>query len=127
MRLIVRWLATSLALYLTVRWVPGLHPSGPLHWVLASALALGLLNALARPVVCLLRAVTKPLSCLTFGLWTLLLSLFINGLVFYAVGSLEWGFRVDGFPAAVLGALVMSVVNAVLTGVLEMCWGDRSR
>lgn len=117
MGLILRWLLTSVALLVTIHLVPGVRFAGEPVWVLAAAAALGLLNMLARPALFLVHALTFPLACLTFGLWTFVLSLFVNILVFYFVGTLGWGFRVDGFLAAALGALVMSALNVVLSAV----------
>ncbi len=127
MNLILRWLLASLALLITVHLVPGISFVGSPVWILAGALALGLLNLLARPALLLLKVLTLPLSCLTFGLWTFILSLFANILVFYFVGSLGWGFRVAGFGAAVLGAVVMSVLNTLLTGIFHFCSGRPAR
>lgn len=122
MKLILRWLLLSLGLLLTVHLVPGIALTGGPLWVLAATLALALLNLLVAPVMVLLRIVTFPLSCLTFGLWTLLLSLFVNVLLFYFVGSLGWGFRVDSFGWAAVGAIVMSGINFVLTCLFRVCW-----
>jgi putative membrane protein len=115
--LLLRYALTCAALVVTIHIVPGLSFSGGPLWVLAAALALGFLNLLARPVLFVLKLVTFPLSCLTLGLWTLGLTLFVNILVFYFVSSLGWGFRADSFWAAGLGALVMSAANAALTGL----------
>lgn len=120
MRLVLRWLLASVSLLLTVRLVPGVSFAGGSAWLLAAALALGLLNLLTRPAVLVLQVLTLPLSCLTFGLWTLVVSLFVNTLVFYFVGSLEWGFRVESFGAAAMGAVAMSVLNTVLAGLFEL-------
>lgn len=122
MKLMLRWLVLSLALLLTVHLVPGISLTGGPLWVLAATLALGLLNLLVTPVLFLLKIITLPLSCLTFGLWTLLLSLFCNVLLFYSVGSLGWGFRVESFGWAAVGAVVMSGLNFVLTGLFQLFW-----
>jgi len=127
MKLILRWILASVALLITVRVVPGLEVVGSGLWVLGAAAALGLLNLLARPAVFLFQAITLPLSCLTFGLWTFLVSFFVNVLIFYFVGSLGWGFTVRSFGAAALGALVMSVLNTVLTGLFELGRGRARR
>jgi putative membrane protein len=120
MRLLLRWALTSLALLITVHVVPGIHRVESAFLILLAALALGFLNLLARPVLFLLKIITIPISCLTFGFWALLLSLFVNTLVFYFVGTLKWGFEVDGFWAAALGALVMSLLSTILTGLFEL-------
>jgi putative membrane protein len=120
MHLLLRWLLVSLALLVTIHLVPGITPQPNVPYLLAATLALGLLNLLSRPIVLLLKLVTMPLSCLTLGLWSFGLSLFFNTLVFYFVGTLDWGFRVNGFLAAVMGAVVMSLLSTVLTGLFEL-------
>ena len=71
-----------------------------------------------------LKAVTFPLSCLTLGLWSLALSVLLNGALFLAVGHVLQGFHVKTFPAAVVGALILSGVNAV-TSALTQSSGKR--
>lgn len=120
MKLLLRWILASGALLLTVWIVDGVSLIGGPLYALPAVLALALVNLLARPIVFLLRAITLPLSCLTFGLWTFLLSLFANVLVFYFVGTMRWGLHVDSFGAALMGAVLMSVLNTVLTGLFEI-------
>ncbi len=68
---------------------------------------LGFVNA---TVGRLLKFLTFPISCLTLGIF----SLVINAALFWAVGSLGLGFQVDGFLGAFIGSLLVSAVNAVL-------------
>jgi putative membrane protein len=68
------------------------------------ALVLGLCNALVRPLLYLL---TLPLTCLTLGLFTLV----VNALVFWAATVAPVGVRVSGFDGALLGALTVSLVS----------------
>jgi putative membrane protein len=110
----------SVALLITVKIVPGMAlTSHPWDVVFATAL-LALLNALALPFVILVNLATFPLSCLTLGLWTLIVSLLVNIMIFQFVGSLGWGFKVEGFPSAAMGAVVMSVLTAVLSGLFQL-------
>ena len=81
-----------------------------------------MLNLLVAPLMVLLKIVTLPLSCLTFGLWTLLLSFFVNVLLFFFVGSLGWVFRVESFGWAAFGAAVMSGINFILTCLFRAFW-----
>jgi len=120
MFLLLRWLLVSLALLITIHIVPGITPEKNVLYLLAATLALGLLNLFARPVLLLLKLITMPLSCLTFGLWSLALSVFVNTLVFYFVGTLGWGFHVTGFWPALIGAIVMSLLSTILTGLFEL-------
>jgi putative membrane protein len=124
MRFLLRWVLASVALLITAWIVPGIGLAGsPWQIFLATAL-MALLNALALPFVILINLVTLPLSCLTLGLWTLMVSLLVNIAIFQFVGSLGWGFRVDGFLPAALGALVMSVLTAVLSGLFHLGRGQ---
>lgn len=83
-----------------------------------AALVLGVANAVVKPVLeFLLQALTFPLSCLTLGLWSLALSVLLNGALFYVVAHLLPGFQVRSFPAALVGALVLSGVNAVASAL----------
>ncbi|MBX3113844.1 MAG: phage holin family protein [Fimbriimonadaceae bacterium] len=58
----------------------------------------------------LLKLMTLPLNCMTFGLFALV----INAALFWAVGSMGLGFKVNGFLAAFVGSLLVSAISAVL-------------
>lgn len=86
---------------------------------LIAALVLGLVNAFIKPILeFIAQALTLPLSCLTLGLWSLILSWLLNGLMFLGVAAVLDGFNVKNFGAAMLGALAMSVVNALASGLV---------
>lgn len=110
MRMIVTWLVNAAALYVTARIVPGIviESGGAL---LLAALVIGLVNAVVKPLLVVL---TFPITVVTLGLFYLVL----NGLLFYLAAALTPGFALAGFWAAVLGALVMSLVGMVLHGLL---------
>ena len=85
-----------------------------------AALILGVTNALVKPVLeFVLKALTFPLSCLTLGLWSLALSILLNGFMFFAVSKALDSFEVKTFPAALIGALVLSGVNAVASALTK--------
>ncbi|MBN1460445.1 MAG: phage holin family protein [Armatimonadetes bacterium] len=119
MNLLLRWILASVALLITIHVVPGLEPTGSALAVFGATLAIALLNVLALPFLLLINIVTLPLSCLTLGLWTFLLAFLVNVAVFQFVGALGWGFRVQGFLAAAIGAIVMSILTTVLTGLFR--------
>lgn len=117
MKLILRWLITAVSLYVAVLVVPGISVEGN-AWVAFTimALVLGLVNALIRPIL-------KMLSC---GLIILTLGLFvfvINAGTFMlaswiAQNWLNVGFTVSGFPAALLGSIIVSFVSVILSSIL---------
>ena len=96
----------ALALAVASYVVPGIHADGVMPTLIA-ALVLGILNAIVRPILLLL---TLPINLLTLGLFTFV----INGMMLLLTGSLVGGFKVDGLGAAILGALVLSIVSFLL-------------
>lgn len=108
MNLLVRWGLMTLALYLTVALGVGLHmPQDGLVPLLVTAAVIGLVNAIVRPILVVL---TFPLTVITLGLFLLVVNA-VALLIAAAVTPLE----VSGFGGAVLGALILSVINLVLT------------
>jgi putative membrane protein len=76
------------------------------------ALVLGFVNAFVRPVMVVL---TFPLTVLTFGLFLFV----VNAFMLWIVGKLVPGIRVKGFGSALIGSLLLTVLNiavAVLVG-----------
>ena len=109
-RLLVVWLVNTAALVAVAYLMPSVSIAS-LPAALVGALVLGLVNAVIRPVLVLL---TLPVTVLTLGLFIFV----INGLLFWAVGSFVEGFHVAGFWAAVLGALVFSLVSWLLSALV---------
>jgi putative membrane protein len=116
MRFLLRLIVNTFALWVAVRIVPGITFTGtPLSLVLV-ALVFGVVNA---SIGLVLRIVTFPMTCLTLGLF----SLVVNGLLFWLASvvsqDLGLGYHVDGFLPAVLGALVTSITSMILTFILK--------
>jgi putative membrane protein len=110
--LIVRWLLSALALFLTARLVPGIHVTDATSLFIA-VLVLGLLNAILRPIV---NMFTGCLQILTLGLLTLI----INAAFFGLAASLVPGFEVRGFWAAFWGAIVMSILSFIFSMFVKL-------
>jgi putative membrane protein len=109
-RLLLTWVVNAVALIALPYVFSGIHVAD-FKTAMIAALVLGLINTLIRPILVLL---TLPATILTLGLFIFV----INGLLFWFVGSLDLGFRVDGFWTAVLGAVVYSVISWVLSALL---------
>lgn len=111
MKLLFRWVINAGTLLLLANYLPGIEVSG---WYAAiiTALVLGLVNAILKPVLILL---TLPVNILTLGLFTLV----INALLFWFVASFIDGFVVTGFQPAFLGALIMTLVSWLVSGLLK--------
>jgi len=113
--LLLRVVMNAGAIYLAAAIVPGLEITG-LPAALGAGLVLGLINAIVRPVLIIL---TLPATLLTLGLFLFVL----NGLCLWLTSLIVKGFEVHGFGAAVLGALLVSVVSWILNAFVS----DRGR
>ena len=119
---LIRLVISALGLLGIAKVFPGVSVNS-LGVALIAALALGLVNAFVKPILQFVaQALTLPLSCLTLGLWSLILSWLLNGLMFFAVSRAVPGFEVHGFGAAMWGALALSIINALASGLVR----DRS-
>ncbi len=115
MRLILLWLINAGTLLLIPYLLPSISVDS-FYTALITALILGLVNAIIRPVLVLL---TLPITIVTLGLFILV----INALMFWFVASFVEGFRVAGFWSAFWGAIVYGILSMVFTAVLMP--GDR--
>ena len=111
--LLLRWLVTTIALYVAVLVVPGIsfnEAQGAWRLILV-ALVFGGVNALLRPLLTLL---TCPLILLTFGLFFLVVNALLLEATSWASLKLGLGFTVAGFWPAFWGGLVVSVASTIL-------------
>lgn len=118
MKLVIRWVIIAISLFVAAWLVPGIRVEGN-AWLIFAVMAviLGLVNAVVRPILTLL---TCSLVILTLGLFVLV----INALTLWLASSIAvtWfhvGFYVDGFWAAFLGALIVSIVSVILSAFVK--------
>jgi len=124
-KLIIRLGINAIALYVAVALLNGrgITPQSE-NWLSFVWLALifGLVNAIIKPMLVIMSC---PLLILTLGLGTLV----INTLMFMMAGWIgtrfQVGFTVDNFWVGFLGALIVSVVSFVLTGLFKDDLKDR--
>ncbi|AQA25032.1 hypothetical protein BTZ20_1272 [Rhodococcus sp. MTM3W5.2] len=83
--------------------------------ILFIAFVFTVINAFIKPLVQLL---SLPLLILTLGLFTLVINALMLMLTSWITETTEFGISVDGFWTAVWGALIISIVNFVLTAVV---------
>ncbi len=118
-KLLIRLGINAVALYAAVAILNG-RGITPQHenWLSFVWLALifGLVNATIKPVLIVMSC---PLLILTLGLGTLV----INTLMFLISGwigtQFHVGFTVESFWAGLLGAIIVSIVSFVLTGLFK--------
>jgi putative membrane protein len=108
---IFRAVIAAVGLWIATRWVTGIYIDAPSTLVLAGVL-LGVVNAVVRPIAVIL---TLPFTVLTIGLFLLVVNAAMLGLV----ALLLPGFHINGFLAALLAALIVSVtswIGSILIG-----------
>ncbi len=111
MKILVHWFLSAVAVWLVSEIVPGFMVAS-LGSALIAAAVIGLVNATLGLV---LKVLTFPFTIMTLGLiW-----LIINGLMLLVAAQLVPGFAITGFLAAFLGAIVLSIVNAILRTLFE--------
>jgi putative membrane protein len=122
MPFVIRLLVNAAALWVATRIVPGVTYEGGWLPILGVALVFGVINATLRPLT---KVLTFPLIIVTLGLFALV----VNGLMLWLTSSLSTtlglGFRVSGFWPAFFGALVVSIVSALLSLSIRPLRDDR--
>jgi putative membrane protein len=93
----------AIAIWVTAQVVPGIQIAS---WttLAVAALVLGVVNAVVRPILLI---ITLPITVLTLGLFYLV----INGAAFALAAAVVPGFNIASWTAAILGALLTSVVS----------------
>jgi putative membrane protein len=110
-QLVVRWMVLALGVTLATKIVPGIAYEDTSTLVVVVIL-LSFLNAVLKPLLVLF---TLPFIIFTMGLGIVL----INALLFLLVSRLVDGFFVESFGSALLGAIIVSVTNLVLSTALR--------
>jgi putative membrane protein len=90
----------------------GLGELGRYLSLVFTGLALGVVNAIVKPILVM---ISMPISCLTLGLFIYV----INALMLLLVSAIPFlGFTVNGFIVALVGSIVISIVSWALSMVL---------
>jgi len=108
---LVRWLVLTAAIIVASYLLDGIQVKGFFSAFFAAAI-LGVLNAFFRPILIIL---TLPINILTLGLFTFI----INALLLKMASGVISGFDVQGFWAAVLGSVIISVVSWALNSFIS--------
>ena len=103
---ILHWLLSGVALFIVAHIVPGIQVEN-FGAALIAALVIGLVSA---TVGLLLKIVLLPFIILTLGIVYFL----VNGLMLKLASAIVPGFRVSGCLPAVLGAVLLTIVDYVL-------------
>ena len=109
--MLLRMILTTLAILLVTNVYSGIQVDSVTTAVIA-AVVLALINTIVRPVIVLL---TLPISMLTLGLFLLV----INAAMLSLAAWLVNGFDVGGFWDALIASFIISVVVALLNGLIK--------
>ncbi len=123
MRLLI-WLATNTLAVGVAAWlVPGIRFTDPgglaENWptLLAVGVILGLVSSVVKPVI---KVLSIPFIILTLGLFLWVINALMLELTAWLAGQLDLGFKVgDFFWQALLGALVITLVNWAVSAVVD--------
>ena len=92
--------------------VPGILFKGDLLTLLVAGLILGAFNLIVRPLAMLL---SLPLLILTLGLFYFIL----NAILLWVASAIIPGYSIAGFVPALIGSLVLMVVNWLLGALIK--------
>ncbi|MFF0632473.1 phage holin family protein [Nocardia sp. NPDC004151] len=121
MTLLIRLLINGVAIWLAAAWVTGIKIETPeqttqskILVVAAITVVFAIVNTLVKPIV---KVLSFPFIVVSLGLFLLVINALMLWLTAKITETTEYGLRVEGFWAAVLGGLIISLVNWVL-GIL---------
>lgn len=106
LRILFSWIVTTVAILIVAEIVPGIRVASIGSAIVAAAV-LGLLNVLVKPILVIL---TLPITIVTLGLFLIV----INALLLQLTAWLITGFRVQSFWAALLGAIIISIITYII-------------
>lgn len=114
MKILLRVLINMVALAVTAYFMPGIELSGGIGGLLVVAAIFGLVNAFIRPIV---KFFSLPITCLTLGLFTLVINTAMLLLTALLVGSLLvfTGSFFNMLITAFIASILISIISAVLS------------
>ena len=131
MRFLGHIIVTGLALWVTALILPGMHlgddSASTLTQVLtiaAIALILALINTIVRPVLSLL---TLPITCLTLGLFQLVINTLMLLLASWVSGLFDLTLAFDSFWWALGAGVIIGLLSGIVEGVTGLGQDRRAR
>ena len=107
----IRWFVLTAAIMISSYLIVGIQVSGFLSAFFTAAI-LGILNTFLRPVLIIL---TLPINILSLGLFTFV----INAILLRMASGVISGFVVLDFGSALVGSLVISIFNWLLSSFVN--------
>lgn len=130
MAFILRTLVTALAFWVALWFLPGMgvdsssaqmwvgdESAGNLIALLLISLVFGLVNAVVGPIV---KMLALPITCLTLGLFTIIINAAMLSLTEWLTGFLPVHLYIDQFFwTAILGSIIISLVSALANRFID--------
>lgn len=110
MSILANWILSALAILIVSQYVAGFAVDSFLT-ALVVALALGIANAIIKPILVIL---TLPVNVLTLGLFTFV----INAALIWGVSLVVPGFTIASFWQALIAAVILWLISTVINFVL---------
>ena len=111
MRLLVRWLINAVSLLIVAYFVSGFE----VHGIGAALIAAAIFGVVNATLGLFLKVITFPLTILSFGLFLIV----INAILLKMAASVTPGFAVHTWTAALIGAIVLSLVSTFLHWLIK--------
>lgn len=117
LQFLLRWVLNSFGLWIAARLLSGhgfvYDVEQGFSLFFFAGLVLSVANVILKPLLIIL---SLPAILLTLGLFTLI----VNGLMVYLAAMLVPGLTISSFWAAVLAGMIISLINYVLTNLLDL-------
>lgn len=119
MRFIVRWLVTSLGLWIAAGLLSSsIDYQDRIGVILVAGLILALVNAVIKPIIVIL---SLPAILLTLGLFMIV----VNGLMVFLVSKLYPDLEITSFWSAILAGVIIGFVNYLVSIILENGFAEK--
>ncbi len=111
MKIILHWIIISAAVYGLAYFIPNITIS--IWWIaLIIGAILYFIHQIVKPII---KILTLPINLITFGLFSIVL----NVLFFWFPSVIISGFKVETLTAALIGGIVISLVNGLTERTLN--------
>jgi putative membrane protein len=111
MRLLIRWLINAIALIIISRLISGFKVTSFTDALIAAAV-FGIVNS---TLGLMLKILTFPLTIVTFGFFLIV----INAAMLKFAAHVVRGFEVETWTAAIIGAILLSLITAFLHWLIK--------
>ena len=112
MRLIIQVLSNAIGIWAATRLVNGIHFYGDWKWLILAGAVLGVINFIIRPII---KLISLPLIWVTFGLFTIVINVFLLNLA----SKIVTAFVIDTWTAAFWAVVVISLINFITSSLIK--------